>query len=404
MTDHAPNHTRYALLLLGAASYVCFTFAWFTLPAFLAPIVAEVGISRSAAGLVVGAVPLTYVPFALASGLLIDRLGPRRAIGAGLLLIGLGQVGRSGAEGFLALFVPTLLVGLGGTGITFGLPKLVAVLFESKRAGQASAVYMIGSFAGTAAAFGLGRPVIGPALGGWRPLFLWSGVIVAAASVLWLVATAGRGLDRRDRGSSTDTLDGIRRDLRTIVSHRGMQLLVVVGSASLLAVHGTMGWLTVLLEDRGFAAGVAAGMTTLLVVARVTGTIALPTISDVLGARRSILVGSAGLLVVGLAGLVVTGQSWWATVLVVVTAGLGFGGLLTLIRVLPIEYPTVGPDLTGSATGLIYSVGQVGGFLGPFLIGALYDATGTHTVGLLVLAAAGVVALVAGNAMPDPDG
>lgn len=222
MSDDRPDRwTSYTLLLLGSASYVCFTFAWFTLPAYLSVVVAEVDISNAAAGLVVGAVPLTYVPFALASGLLIDRIGPRRAIGGGLLLIGIGQAARSSADGLLALLVPTIAIGLGGTGITFGLPKLVAVLFSTERAGRASAVYMVGSFAGTAGAFGLGRSVIGPALGGWRPLFLWSGLIVVAASVLWLLTTARSGLDRSTTDGATDRVGSVRRDLHAIVSHAG---------------------------------------------------------------------------------------------------------------------------------------------------------------------------------------
>ena len=401
--DEPGRTASYLLLALGSTSYVCFTFVWFTLPAYLTTVIDEVGLSSTAAGVVVGAVPLTYVPFALLSGLLIDRIGPRRAIGAGLLLIGFGQAVRSAATGFPELLVLTLVLGLGGTGITFGLPKLVAVLFPSALAGRASSVYMVGSYAGMGAAFALGRPVLGPALGGWRPLFLWSGVAVAVFAAVWLLVPAGSGLDSQPRGGDDRGLAAIRADLRAILAHQGMRLLVVVGAASLLVVHGVMGWLAAILETRGFAAATAAGLTTLLVVARLAGTVTLPTLSDVLGARRGTLAGSGVLLTLGLAGLVAAGPMPALTVPAVVGVGFGLGGVVTLLRVIPIEYAAVGPDLTGTATGLIYSVGQVGGFLGPFLIGTLYATTGTHSFGLSVLVAAGAVAVVAAALMPDLD-
>jgi MFS transporter, ACS family, tartrate transporter len=61
--------------------------------------------------------------------------------------------------------------------------------------------------------------------------------------------------------------------------------------------------------------------------------------------------------------------------------------------------------LTGSAAAggiaLINSIGNLGGFVGPYVIGWIKDATGETTLGLVVLAAcsimAGVVAFLIGH-------
>jgi nitrate/nitrite transporter NarK len=61
--------------------------------------------------------------------------------------------------------------------------------------------------------------------------------------------------------------------------------------------------------------------------------------------------------------------------------------------------------LTGSAAAggiaLINSIGNVGGFVGPYAVGWIKDATGETTLGLVVLAAclimAGVVTLLLGH-------
>ena len=412
----------YLLLALGSAAYACFTFVWFTVPAFLPPIVQDLGLSSTMAGLVAGAIPLTYIPLALASGLVVDRIGPGRAIAIGLLLLGTAGAARATADGFLALFLLTAIVGVGGTGVTFGLPKLVSVVVPSDRAGSATSAYVVGASAGTAAAFSAGRPLIGPALGGWRPVLLWSGVAVVAFALVWTVVVRGTtawatrggaaagGVDS-DQGS--DSVDGresgaasadVLRDLRAVLTHRGLRLLVVVGTVYLLVTHGTQAWLAAILEHRGFSPGTAAALTTVLVVARTVGVLAVPPISDAFDVRRGMVVGSGVLMATGVGGLVVSSTSLPLSAAVVVVAGIGLGGLSPMIRTIPIELPGIGPRLTGTATGLIFAVGEVGGFAGPVLVGTLFDLTGTYAVGLGVLAAGGVVVALAGRSIPETGG
>ena len=67
------------------------------------------------------------------------------------------------------------------------------------------------------------------------------------------------------------------------------------------------------------------------------------------------------------------------------------------------RFPRSGPSqrafLTGSAAAggiaLINSIGNLGGFVGPYAIGWIKDATGEITLGLVVLAAAPIMAGVA---------
>lgn len=51
----------------------------------------------------------------------------------------------------------------------------------------------------------------------------------------------------------------------------------------------------------------------------------------------------------------------------------------------------------GAAGGLFFSVGEIGGFLGPLLIGVLADLTGSFTVGILALAAIVLTMVVPGG-------
>jgi MFS family permease len=193
----ADSRTRWSLLLAGTLSYAIMLFAWFSLAAYLAPVISDVGLTDTQAGIVTGAVPLTYVPVALLAGPLIDRVGPYLAIGTGMLVLGVAQLGRAVAATFPTMLAFTVLLGIGGSGISFGLPKLVSALFPVD-GGTPSAVYILGSIAGNAAAFSLGRGVLGPAVGGWRPLFSTTGIACLGYVVLWIVVVKLANPDRSE--------------------------------------------------------------------------------------------------------------------------------------------------------------------------------------------------------------
>ena len=67
-------------------------------------------------------------------------------------------------------------------------------------------------------------------------------------------------------------------------------------------------------------------------------------------------------------------------------AGFFTRSLIPLLTLTLMNMPEVGSRRMGTVGGLLYSVGEVGGFLGPFITGYLKDVTGTFLTGLLFLA------------------
>ncbi|WP_254534602.1 MFS transporter [Halomarina litorea] len=393
---------QYALLALGSAAYLCLTFTWFSLPAFLPTVIEDLGISSTAAGVLAGAVPLTYVPVALVSGLVIDRVGSRRAIGLGLFGAGVAHALRGVASGFPSMLAFTLLFGVFATGLTFGLPKLVSELFPAERTSGLSSVYVVGSYVGTASAFAVGRPVLGSLLG-WRDTFLVGGAFAAGVALCWLLAVRLADGARFDGGDPREfSRSALLADVRAVVASRPMRLLVVVGTMYLLLVHGLQGWLTALLEASGFAPATAARTTSLLIVAQIAGAMVVPALADRWDRRRAAVVLS-GLLCLSVLGLLES-RSLVVTGVVVVTVGVGLGGLSPLVRALPVRFDDVGPGLAATAVGLVFAVGEAGGFLGPFLVGALEDATGSFVPGVVMFGGAGLVIALAGLGLVEVDG
>lgn len=417
---------RYAVLGAGTAAYACLMFVWFSPAAYLGAITAELGLSSAQAGLLTGAVPLTYVPIALFSGVITDRVGSLRAIGAGLVVFGAAQVGRATVDTFPAMLALTVLVGVGGTAITFGLPKLVAEVFPADASGAPSSTYVLGSFAGTAAAFGLGRGIAGPLLGGWRPLFAATGVAVLAYAGVWAAmayavplaelrtpAASADGGDRdRDSDCDADGGDGgggggptasvaaLRRDVERVFAAPAMRWLVVVGVAYLTVVHGLQNWLATVLQVRGVAPAAAAAVTSGFVIAEAVGALTIPAASDRLGRRGPAVAACGTVCLLGTATLLAPALPFAVPVAGALVVGVGVGGLSPLVRMVPPQLEGIGPGLTGTAVGLVFAVGEVGGFAGPFLVGALYDLTGSYAPGLAAVCVACGAAIVAGRRLP----
>lgn len=371
----------------GTFAYTFLMFIWFSLPAFLTPIVEDIGLTSTQAGILVGAVPATYIPLALGSGLAVDRIGPGRTIGLGVLCYGIAQIGRSTATTFTTLLLWTILIGVGATTITFGLPKLVAILFPPDRTGSPSSLYLIGASAGSATVFATGRPYLGPALGGWREVFFWSGVAAVGYGLIWVLFTIGLGIDRKVANGASSRA-AMLSDLRLVLGNRNLQLLVVIGTMYLLLNHGLQGWLPTLLESRGMEAGLAGQATSVFVISLAVGTLSIPALADRYRVRcRALTV--CGLTIVAGITLLAFLQLGVPIYIAILITGIGIGGIGPLLRAIPPALDGLGPRLTGTAVGFIFAVGEIGGFLGPFLIGFLHDLTGSYMPGLTVLGLGG---------------
>ncbi|SFS01416.1 Cyanate permease [Halomicrobium zhouii] len=405
-TEHgdAVAPSSYALVVLGGVSYLLLMANWFALAAFLDPISDQLGFTGAQAGALVGAIPLTYVPLSLLTGLVLDRVGARTGIAAALAVFGVAQFLRSFTVGFPDMLATTVLLAVGATAITFGLPKLVAGVFPPRLLGTMSTVYLLGSYAGIAAAYSVGRGILGPLLGGWRPTFRVLAVVSLAFLAVWVPVALWHAREHGtpyDEGSeSAFSLTSVREDVAQVFAHRAMRLLVVVGTAYLLLAHGLQGWLPTILESRGLDPGLAATVATLFVVGQAAGTLVIPPASDRLGRRRPAVVG-CGVAAAGGVGWLVVAESVVGAGAAVLVAGAAVGGVSPLIRAIPTEIEDVGPALTATAVSLIFAVGELGGFAGPFLVGTLRDVTGSFVPGLVALAVGATAIVLAGMGLPE---
>lgn len=171
------------LILLGSAM-VFFDVVFFSAIAPLLPdYVSELGLSKAQAGVLSASYAAGTLLFSLPAGLLSARIGPRRTVIAGLLLLGCASVVFGFAHDYLLLGSARLAQGASGALIWSGALTWLITAAPPERRGS-----IIGTALGTAVAGAL----LGPALGafaaevGTEPVF--SGVLGVAIGLALLAS------------------------------------------------------------------------------------------------------------------------------------------------------------------------------------------------------------------------
>ena len=268
-----------------------------------------------------------------------------------------------------------------GTAISLAsvnLPKVVGQWFPSEQLGLANGIMGASYGGGSGLALLISGALLSPALGGWRNvLYLWAALSAVLATV-WM-------LTLRDRPAGREAATGhapasLSTPLLSLLRKRQVLVLSVINLMFMGGWLGLSGSVPFLLEDvRAWPAAAASGLISTALWVFVLGSMLVPAISDRVGLRRPIL--STGMIVAGVLGfanLLIAAllPAGW-TVWVLMAASALFAGASPLTSVVALESPDIGPDAAGTAVGVIYTAGSVGGFVFPLLNGAVSGANPT---------------------------
>ena len=120
-------------------------------------------------GGVLGIWQLIYIMVAVPCGAFLDRVGARRALFVGALIIAGSGMLRGVADGVLMLYLAVGLFGVGGPIVSAGAPKVIARWFKGSERGLAMGMYITGPNLGAIVSFALTNSVLMPALDNdWR--------------------------------------------------------------------------------------------------------------------------------------------------------------------------------------------------------------------------------------------
>lgn len=392
--DAHPASARGMLVVATLGFAICF-WAWALLSPLAVTLRDELGLSSLQQSLVVATPVIVGSLGRIPVGALTDRLGARvmfPAVAALTMLpvLFLGFFGKSLA----ALLIGGFFLGIGGTSFAVGVP-FVNSWHEPARRGAALGLFGMGTIGTAVAAFT--TLALSNAFGRSAP-FLLVAVLLAAYAV-W-----SRAVLRTPPGRPNPAAGGgnwLSGAVRTLAQPVALKLAMLYAVAFGGFVAFSVYLPTYLVNNFGMAKGDGAlrmaGFVVVAVIARPIG----GWLCDRFDKTRvlAVLLGATGLFAV-LAAVVGGGKVNLALEPVGTVAflgmaaglGAGAGAVFALVAAL------VEPARVGAVTGVVGAAGGLGGFVPPLLMGVIYDAQGSYTLGLLLLAvvalAAAVLALV----------
>ena len=362
---------------------------------------AQLGISDRAYGLGAGMFFAGYFFYQLPSNLVLTRVGARRWIAAIMFLWGIVSCSMIFATGPRSFYLMRFLLGAAEAGFFPGIILYLKSWFPASARARAISLFMSAApLSGV-----IGGPVSGALLNvhgaglpGWKWLFIIEGIPALAFGTvvaLLLAESPARAawMSDEERVLLTSVLEAERQatpgasaeSVKSAFLHPGIWILCAVYFGINTCVYGITLWLPTVIRSLSGLSNLTIGLLT--AVPNLAAAIAM-TInghhSDLKGERRWHIVFSA---MAGTCGLLLAAFSHSAFAMVLGTS-LAMAGAYAMDG----PFWTLPPTLlsgTAAAAGIaiINSVGNLGGFFGPYLIGFVRTETGSFQGSMLVIGA-----------------
>ncbi|MFP5222175.1 MAG: MFS transporter [Acidobacteriota bacterium] len=361
----------------------------------------DLGLDQAAYGFGAGVFFLGYVLFEVPSNLILSRVGPRRWIARIMVSWGLVTMALAFSQGRTSFAVLRFLLGAAEAGFFPGIILYLTYWFPLSYRARAVALFMTA----TPVAGLVGSPVSGWIMqmhgmlghAGWQWLFLLEGLPAVLLGIFVFIRLPdgpehARWLTREEKSALEDALARERQDvaarhlsgLRQGLASPTVWLLGFVYFASVLAMYGLVMWLPQIVA--GVTGGGTLSVGLYVMVAyffAAAGMVVIGASSDRFGERRWHMTGSMGLCMAGM--LVLSLSGGLAGILTGASlAAMGIWGILGPFWGLATGYLTGTAAAAGIA--LINSLGNVGGFAGPYLMGWVKANTGSFSEGFAYLA------------------
>jgi MFS family permease len=319
----------------------------------------EYDLSKTGAGLLVGAYGAGALLGGIPGGLAAARFGPKRAVVGGLLLLSVSSFAFATADSAFALGGARFMQGIASTATWAGALAWISVTSPRERRGE-----VIGVAFG-AAIFGA---VLGPAFGGMAEL---AGVGKAFATVgVVTLAFAGLASLAHPAASEAASLAGLRRAFRDRRFVGGLWLNMLPAM-----LFGLLIVLTPLaLDDAGWSTFAIAAVFFASGLVEVVLNPMLGRLSDRVGRRRPIQVALAASIVVAIA--LGASSSAAAIAVLVCAAGISFGSLYTPGMSLTSHRAETAGLAQGLAFGVMNTAWALGELIGPSAGGAFAESSG----------------------------
>jgi nitrate/nitrite transporter NarK len=348
---------------------------------FLPLIRADLGITFAQAGLIAAITTATYALMQVPSGVLVDRMSPKRVFAVGVVGANVFAILFALSDSFAVMLVTQAVAGVFRALIFVPGIILISRHFSPARRATAMGLFVAGGFSSNILVNLLG-PLFVDAIG-WQGIIVVSSAIGLAVSAAFiLLADDGPPQEHTENGS-----------LRWVWRTRAWWLLGLIQFCRLAIVAGFGLWLpTFLVVDRGVSIGTAGLIVAVSAAITAPANIGGGMLSDRLHRPLLVIGGSLGAMVVLFTAI---GQLADLVPLLIVMGltsvfiQLYFGPLFAVPR------QFFGPGIAGLSSGFGNLCANIGGFVSVLGLGVLKDVTGSFSLGFLCLAGLALIGTLA---------
>jgi len=356
----------------------------------------DIGLSASAYGWGAGIFFFGYFLCEIPSNAILMRVGARLWVFRIMLTWGLISMATALVRTPMAFYVLRFLLGVAEAGFFPGMMLYLTFWFPTATRARFNGMFL----ASILIANILGSPLSGFILGmngvaglhGWQWLFLVEGVpacVLAFAVLVFLpdgpASAAWLSGDEKNRIKSALARDALPvADLWTGLRDPRVWILGFADIGIVVATYGIALWLPQIVKAMGFSNLETGFVVAMPYVAAMAGMLAWARSSDLRHERiwhivAPALFASASLIVAALLG-----TDLWS-VIALACASIGIYATLVVFWTLPTSF--LGGTAAAGCVAFVNSIGNIGGFLGPYLMGWLKDRTGGYSAGMVALAA-----------------
>jgi ACS family tartrate transporter-like MFS transporter len=370
----------------------------------------DLGFSSAVYGFGAGIFFIGYFFLEVPSNLALHRFGARKWIARIMITWGVISACTMFVQGAASFYAVRFLLGVAEAGFFPGMILYLSYWFPARERAKAVGFFM----SAIAISYAIGAPISGgimsvfggvAGLSDWQWLFLIEAIpaVIAGVFVLfylddgpehaaWLEDDEKRWLARRLESEERSRTRAERFSIGDALKDRRVLTFGLLYFCMVVNVYGLSFWVGEIVDNISGLGDVGKGFVTAIpYTVAIVGLVLISRRSDRTGERKRIV--SVCLVVAAVAFVVSTVVGPIAAI-----AALAVG-LFFLLGAHPVFWTMPAALLSGTAAAagiaLINSIGNIGGFVGPYLVGLVEDATGSTDGGLIALAAI----LVAGSVL-----
>lgn len=361
----------------------------------------DLGFNAAVYGFGAGIFFVGYFLFEVPSNLILHRIGARVWIARIMITWGLIVVGMAFVGGTTSFYVMRFLLGVAEAGFFPGMILYISLWFPARERARATSIFILGLPISVLIGAPLSTALLGldgvAGMRGWQWMFIAEGLPAIAIGLVVFAYLTDRPGDAKwlapaERDWLIEALgreEVAKASIRTWTvgaSLRDTKVLTLAGAffCNVIPIYGITLWLPQIVKSAGGLNNFQTGLVTPIpYLCAAVAMVLNARHSDRTGERKmhilvSTLIGAAGFV------LAASAVSPWVGLAGICVGACGIWSANTIFWTLPAAF------LTGAAAaagiGLINAVGNLGGFVGPYLTGWIKDAFGNYAPAMLLLA------------------